>query len=68
MGLEARHDAVTLRTDRSDDTLRALLAAFPEAHDLQVVASTMDDAFLAITTDRSAATTTSTTETEGVLA
>ncbi|MCS5485647.1 ABC transporter ATP-binding protein [Curtobacterium flaccumfaciens pv. beticola] len=68
VGLEARHDAVTLRTDRSDDTLRALLAAFPEAHDLQVVASTMDDAFLAITTDRSAATTTSTTETEGVLA
>lgn len=66
VGLEARHDAVSLRTDRSDDTLRALLTAFPEAHDLQVVTSTMDDAFLAITADP--ATTTSTTETEGVLA
>ncbi|SDQ28660.1 ABC-2 type transport system ATP-binding protein [Curtobacterium sp. UNCCL20] len=49
VGLEARHDSVTLRTDRSDDTLRALLAAHPEAHDIQVVASTMDDAFLALT-------------------
>ncbi len=50
-GLEARHDSVTLRTDRSDDTLRALLTSFPEAHDVQVVASTMDDAFLALTAD-----------------
>ncbi|MGL3198779.1 MULTISPECIES: ATP-binding cassette domain-containing protein [Curtobacterium] len=50
-GLEARHDSVTLRTDRSDDTLRALLTAFPQAHDVQVVASTMDDAFLALTAD-----------------
>ncbi|CAL4859231.1 ABC transporter ATP-binding protein [Microbacterium sp. MM2322] len=49
VALEARHDTVTLRTDRSDDTLRALLASFPQAHDLQVVASTMDDAFLALT-------------------
>ncbi|GGL04947.1 ABC transporter ATP-binding protein [Curtobacterium luteum] len=50
-GLEARHGSVTLRTDRSDDTLRALLTTFPEVHDVQVVASTMDDAFLAITAD-----------------
>ncbi len=50
-GLEARHDSVTLRTDRSDETLRALLPTFPEAHDVQVVASTMDDAFLALTAD-----------------
>ncbi|MEK6311505.1 MAG: ABC transporter ATP-binding protein [Curtobacterium sp.] len=50
-GLEARHDSVTLRTDRSDHTLRALLTAFPQAHDVQVVASTMDDAFLALTAD-----------------
>ncbi|KTR05340.1 ABC transporter ATP-binding protein [Curtobacterium luteum] len=50
-GLEARHDSVTLRTDRSDDTLRSLLTSFPEAHDVQVVASTMDDAFLALTAD-----------------
>lgn len=51
VGLERHHDTVTLRSDRSDDTLRALLAAFPEAHDVQVVASSMDDAFLAITTE-----------------
>ena len=49
--LEARHDSVTLRSDRSDDTLRALLTSFPQAHDIQVVASTMDDAFLALTAD-----------------
>jgi ABC-2 type transport system ATP-binding protein len=51
VSLEARHDSVTLRSDRSDDTLRALLATFPQAHDIQVVASTMDDAFLALTAD-----------------
>lgn len=51
ISLEARHDSVTLRSDRSDDTLRALLTAFPQASDIQVVASTMDDAFLALTTD-----------------
>ncbi|WP_144763940.1 ABC transporter ATP-binding protein [Curtobacterium sp. 9128] len=66
VGLEARHGAVTLRTDHSDVTLRALLNAFPEAHDVQVVASTMDDAFLAITAEGTTAP--STTETEGVLA
>lgn len=49
--LEARLDSVTLRSDRSDDTLRALLTSFPQAHDIQVVASTMDDAFLALTAD-----------------
>jgi ABC-2 type transport system ATP-binding protein len=49
VGLEARHGSVTLRSDRSDDTLRALLATVPEAHDIEVVASTMDDAFLALT-------------------
>ncbi|WP_420369810.1 ABC transporter ATP-binding protein [Curtobacterium sp. L1-20] len=63
--LEARQDSVTLRSDRSDDTLRALLAAFPHAHDVQVVASTMDDAFLALTADPAAPTD---TMPEGVLA
>lgn len=51
LALEARHGSVTLRTDQSDVTLRALLASFPQAHDLQVVASTLDDAFLALTAD-----------------
>ncbi len=66
VSLEARHDSVTLRSDRSDDTLRALLATFPQAHDIQVVASTMDDAFLALTADPAAAATD--TAPEGVLA
>jgi ABC-2 type transport system ATP-binding protein len=48
-GLEARHGSVTLVTESSDDTLRALLAAYPEAHDIEVVPSSMDDAFLALT-------------------
>ena len=48
-GLEARAGSVTLVTDDSDTTLRALLPAFPAAHDIEVVASTMDDAFLALT-------------------
>lgn len=66
VSLEARHDSVTLRSDRSDDTLRALLTSFPQAYDVQVVASTMDDAFLALTTDP--ATAVAGTVTEGVLA
>jgi ABC-2 type transport system ATP-binding protein len=48
-GLEARGDSVTLVTEHSDATLRALLASFPDAHDIEVVPSTMDDAFLALT-------------------
>ncbi|OIH97637.1 ABC transporter ATP-binding protein [Curtobacterium sp. MCBA15_001] len=51
LDLEARHGSVTLRTDDSDATLRALLTTFPQAHDVEVVASTMDDAFLALTAD-----------------
>ncbi|TCU81864.1 ABC-2 type transport system ATP-binding protein [Curtobacterium sp. PhB25] len=65
VSLEARRDSVTLRSDRSDDTLRALLTAFPQAHDIQVVASTMDDAFLALTADPASAPTD--TAPEGVL-
>ncbi|MBT2502764.1 ABC transporter ATP-binding protein [Curtobacterium sp. ISL-83] len=61
VGLEARHGSVTLRTDQSDDTLRALLTAFPQAHDIQVVASTMDDAFLALTSAAPGSTTSPTT-------
>ncbi|MGN8051038.1 ABC transporter ATP-binding protein [Curtobacterium sp. 22159] len=70
LGLEARHDSVTLRSDRSDDTLRALLGTFPQAHDVQVVASTMDDAFLALTADTTtpATLTDTTTDPEGVRA
>lgn len=63
---EPGHDSVTLRSDRSDDTLRALLTAFPQAYDIQVAPSTMDDAFLALTADPATAVTGSAPE--GVLA
>jgi ABC-2 type transport system ATP-binding protein len=45
----APEGTVTLVTESSDDTLRALLAAYPAAHDIEVVPSSMDDAFLALT-------------------
>jgi ABC-2 type transport system ATP-binding protein len=57
--LEARPTSVVLVTDASDRTLRALLATYPEAHDIEVVPSSMDDAFLALTrggADRAATT------------
>ncbi|KQO61470.1 ABC transporter ATP-binding protein [Curtobacterium sp. Leaf261] len=47
--VQHRGGQVTLVTDDSDRTLRALLGAFPEARDVAVAASTMDDAFLALT-------------------
>jgi ABC-2 type transport system ATP-binding protein len=53
--LEARGTTVTLVTDTSDATLRALLASYPDAHDIEVVPSTMDDAFLALTRGSGAA-------------
>ena len=33
----------------SDATLRALLAAFPSAHDIEVTPTRLEDAFLALT-------------------
>jgi ABC-2 type transport system ATP-binding protein len=47
--IESRGDRVTLVTDDSDATLRALVAQDPAARDLEVTASSMDDAFLALT-------------------
>jgi ABC-2 type transport system ATP-binding protein len=51
---------IRLRSEDSDTTLRALLAAAPDARDVEVVPHTMDDAFLALTstsgTDQGAVT------------
>jgi ABC-2 type transport system ATP-binding protein len=48
-----RHgDRITLVSDDSDATLRALLAAHPDLHDIEVTAHTMDEAFLALTEAR----------------
>jgi ABC-2 type transport system ATP-binding protein len=49
-GVERRQDRFRLFTDASDDTLRWVLGRFPSAHDVQVTAHTMDDAFVALTT------------------
>jgi ABC-2 type transport system ATP-binding protein len=49
-GVETRHDRFRVFTNASDDTLRWVLSRFPEAHDIQVTAHTMDDAFVALTT------------------
>ena len=49
--VEARGGRFRVATDAPDTTLRAVLAARPDAHDIEVVARSMDDAFLALTTD-----------------
>jgi len=47
--VDQRGGRVTVRTDDSDHTLRAILATWPSAHDIEVISRTMDDAFLALT-------------------
>jgi ABC-2 type transport system ATP-binding protein len=47
--VETRGERIGIRTVDSDATLRAVLAAFPDARDIEVVPRTMDDAFLALT-------------------
>jgi len=49
---ERHGDRITLVSDDSDATLRALLTAHPDLHDIEVTAHTMDEAFLALTEAR----------------
>ncbi|SEA45878.1 ABC transporter ATP-binding protein [Leifsonia sp. 21MFCrub1.1] len=49
---DRRGDVLTLISDDSDATLRALLAAHDDIHDIEVTAHTMDEAFLALTEAR----------------
>ncbi|WP_020076646.1 ABC transporter ATP-binding protein [Cryocola sp. 340MFSha3.1] len=49
---ERRGDVLTLVSDDSDATLRALLATHDDIHDIEVTAHTMDEAFLALTEAR----------------
>jgi ABC-2 type transport system ATP-binding protein len=49
---ERRGDQLTLVSDDSDATLRALLVAHDDIHDIEVSAHTMDEAFLALTEAR----------------
>jgi ABC-2 type transport system ATP-binding protein len=53
--VEVRGTRVSLHSEDSDATLRALLAAFPEATDIEIVSRNMDDAFMALTSSTEAA-------------
>jgi len=53
--VDQRAGRLSLVSDDSDATLRALLAAHDDLHDIEVTAHTMDDAFLALTEGRDAA-------------
>ncbi|GLZ28328.1 ABC transporter ATP-binding protein [Lentzea sp. NBRC 105346] len=48
-GAETRGEQVSLTCSDSDAALRALLAAFPDAHDIEISALGLEDAFLALT-------------------
>ena len=48
--LEQRGSRVILQSEDSDATLRALLAGYPAATDIEIVSRNMDDAFIALTT------------------
>jgi ABC-2 type transport system ATP-binding protein len=47
--VEVRGDRVAISSKESDQTLRALLAAFPAARDIKVTAFGLEDAFLTLT-------------------
>jgi len=49
--VELRGDRATISSNDSDATLRALLATFPQAHDIEVAAVGLEGAFLSLTTD-----------------
>ncbi|WP_414635495.1 ABC transporter ATP-binding protein [Actinophytocola sp.] len=48
-GVELRGDRISLSSKDSDATLRALLAAFPRARDIEVTALGLEEAFLNLT-------------------
>ena len=55
-GAERRGEAVVLTCADSDAAIRALLAAHPEARDIEIVAAGLEEAFLALTGDDAEAT------------
>ncbi|HEX4443217.1 MAG TPA: ABC transporter ATP-binding protein [Galbitalea sp.] len=69
--VEVRGTRVEVQTDNSDATLRALLAEYPTAVDIEIVSRNMDDAFMALTSPSTSSGTqassgTVTTELQGV--
>ncbi len=51
-GAERHGDAVILTCADSDATIRALLAAHPDARDIEIAAAGLEQAFVALTSDR----------------
>jgi ABC-2 type transport system ATP-binding protein len=47
--VEQRGTRISLQSEDSDATLRALLASYPAATDIEIVSRNMDDAFMALT-------------------
>jgi ABC-2 type transport system ATP-binding protein len=48
---EMRGNSFVLRCNDSDTAIRALLAAFPEAHDIEISGAGLEEAFLELTAD-----------------
>jgi ABC-2 type transport system ATP-binding protein len=48
-GVDARGTRISINTEDSDATLRAVLATYPAAADIEIVSRNMDDAFMALT-------------------
>jgi ABC-2 type transport system ATP-binding protein len=48
---ERRGEAVVLRCADSDDAIRALLAEYPQARDIEIAAAGLEEAFLALTSE-----------------
>jgi ABC-2 type transport system ATP-binding protein len=49
--VDTRGAAVVINCSDSDAALRALLAAFPQAHDIEVTGAGLEEAFLQLTAD-----------------
>jgi ABC-2 type transport system ATP-binding protein len=54
-GAERRGEAIVLACADSDEAIRALLAAYPEAHDIEIAAAGLEEAFLQLTGDEARA-------------
>lgn len=52
VGTEVQGARVLIHTTDSDTTLRALLSQFPQAHDIEIASTKLEDAFLALTADQ----------------
>ncbi|HEY1451057.1 MAG TPA: ABC transporter ATP-binding protein, partial [Solirubrobacteraceae bacterium] len=59
---DRRGEAVVLTCANSDEAIRALLATYPQARDIEIVAAGLEEAFLALTGDEVA------TDSDGVKA